>query len=208
MERPCSHKNWTPNCEGCGPCIHKYDSSGLIAARNQCDKCGNIKAYTAESLSVIIKQPHDDMNYQEAYKPKEREIKFRAKEETGERWIYGGGVWTFTVPSNFDKPEYQVTLLFGPDDEGKPQVTRVKSKTVGEYIGLKDKDGNEIFEGDIIKTSRGEIGVVKWSAPIFTFRNVFNNEYHLIIGCNDVDGEKALSLSVIGNIYQNPELLK
>ena len=77
--------------------------------------------------------------------------------------------------------------------------------TLNQCIGLKDDDGKLIFEGDIIRvfhlsgTMQGNIffDVVKWN----NLRHRFDTENHGIIDEDDV-------LKVVGNIYENPELLE
>lgn len=77
--------------------------------------------------------------------------------------------------------------------------------TLNQCTGLKDDDDNLIYEGDIIRvfhvsgTMQGEIffDVVKWN----NLRHRFDTENHGIIDEDDV-------LKVIGNIYENPELLE
>lgn len=73
--------------------------------------------------------------------------------------------------------------------------------TIMHFTGLTDKDGKHIYESDIIETSRGDWGVIVWKAPFFevtvseTQSCLYSREFF-----NDV--------KVIGNIYNNPELLK
>ena len=71
---------------------------------------------------------------------------------------------------------------------------------VMQYIGLKDKNDKEIWEGDIIKTERGDWGVIVWNAPFFEV-TVSEDQSCLY------SREWFSNVEVIGNIYENPELL-
>jgi uncharacterized phage protein (TIGR01671 family) len=75
---------------------------------------------------------------------------------------------------------------------------------VMQYTGLQDKNGEEIYEGDILKGDAG-IGEVEWVKEHCAFM-IFTREpsfyYHL-----ESDG-RLLTTKVIGNVYENPELME
>jgi uncharacterized phage protein (TIGR01671 family) len=65
-----------------------------------------------------------------------------------------------------------------------------------QYTGLKDNNGREVYEGDICKTTKF-IGVVEWR----------RTQYALMVNENTWTGMMG-EIEVIGNIYENPELLE
>lgn len=91
--------------------------------------------------------------------------------------------------------------------------TKDKDLVLMQYTGLKDYDNNEIYEGDIVKTSTGVIGIVRFGRYSATNINGISNigfyiEWKLDI-CMRVDlGYWLERISVIGNIYENPELVE
>ena len=73
-----------------------------------------------------------------------------------------------------------------------------------QYTDAKDKTGKEIYEGDIITHSNdGMIGVVTWSNGLYRFVIENLEQTEIIADLCDYDFEPA----VLGNIYENPELL-
>lgn len=68
--------------------------------------------------------------------------------------------------------------------------------------GLKDKNGKEIYESDIVRNSYDELYVVEWLDGSFVLTEFYNGGYdHYII-------DSSTEYEVLGNIYENPELLE
>ena len=77
-----------------------------------------------------------------------------------------------------------------------------------EYTGLKDKNGKEIYDGDIITAHSEyntiESGIVKWDNKEASFRI----EQGISVGTSFYGFQQIENIEVIGNIYENPELIK
>lgn len=132
-----------------------------------------------------------------------REILFRGKNRYENQWVYGAySLWDYSPETESMTTD---TSIIDYNDECL--WVRVIPETVGQYTGLTDKNGKEIFEGDIVKTKTGRLCEVYWfSSPSMLgwdlrpieFKNQAPTPYDLF---------KSDNLEVIGNIHDNPELL-
>ena len=132
-----------------------------------------------------------------------REILFRGKRKSDEQWIYGRlsynglGDTMKIIENNFFK-EIQVL-----------------SDTIGQYTGLTDKNGKKIFEGDLLLSNGSLIWLVAFENGAFVckderFETFFNFYEHSDYDFKTKSFKSYISedYKVIGNIHDNPELLK
>lgn len=138
-----------------------------------------------------------------------RKIKFRGKPlQGGYPWVYGNAVLQVKRKAylfeNEDKnaevfPEFDVESSYYVVDG----LLEIIPDTIGQYTGLKDANGKEIYEGDIVTIGLWT-ALVTWNEEFATFALQFCFE-------NKV-GRRSLGewedTIVIGNIHDNPELLK
>lgn len=130
-----------------------------------------------------------------------REIKFRVI--VGNQ-IFGyekieSGVWYNTIlkfnPENFVR--WAATTITWIDNKGKEIIRN-------QYTGLKDSNGKEIYEGDIFKGGIYKWDVVKFEDGKFSVNLRGARVYDL---CELFDIDSNDYPEIIGNIYENPELL-
>lgn len=125
-----------------------------------------------------------------------REILFRGKDKATDQWVYGDythneGLNTHYISRNVNNTSRK--------------AWEVDPDTIGQYTGLKDKNGKKIFEGDIVRLG-GDFHYF-----------IFNIEYGSFVAAS-IKGGIGIRLfqrtitncgyAIIGNIHDNPELLK
>lgn len=131
-----------------------------------------------------------------------REILFKAKQLNDGKWIEGYLIKIFA-------DDYRIATV---DDIGcaytrngvyDGYMTEIDPNTICQYTGLTDKNGNKIWENDVVKHVT-ECGVYKCSYDLYNCEYQFDNK-------NESFGMGYASIhkfEVIGNIFDNPELMK
>ncbi len=133
-----------------------------------------------------------------------REIKFRGKcIDTGE-WVYG--YYAYHKDYGKGRDTHRIYEVYAESDPGAffTNYHEVDPDTVGQYTGLKDKNGTNVWEGDLLLTPERDIMVAEWQDAKIITRCVrpANPRY-----VNSLTFAYPVS-GVIGNIYDNPELLE
>lgn len=129
-----------------------------------------------------------------------RTIKFRGRSIGMKTWLYGD-LFKFGVRA----PQDIYCVSAGvPSWADALDIYQVEEQTIGQFVGLYDMNGKEIYEGDVlmiegIKTNR--YSKVWWNPEKFTF----------FIGHAPLDaylkkGDNLCAFCIAGNIYDNPEL--
>lgn len=116
-----------------------------------------------------------------------REILFRAKMKYNGQWVQG----------YYFQSWEDAYILWGMTN-GAPNMTPVIPETVGQYTGLKDKNGKMVFEGDVLMALYGEKNIGK----------VYMDEACWFGACDYLDYAVTHGVEIIGNIHDNPELLE
>ena len=123
-----------------------------------------------------------------------REIKFRGRSCLSGEWVYGDlihrQIWG------------EALLVIRVQDDGFYEMLEYKviPETVGQYTGLKDMNGMEVYEGDVVEMHIGEhrSGIYEWQSTHILFDLRFDLE----------SISHAESIEVVGNVHDNPELLE
>jgi uncharacterized phage protein (TIGR01671 family) len=142
-----------------------------------------------------------------------REIKFRGKEITTNEWVYGNLVSGYEYNTTDKLYTRIVNQTEEQKKEGEFTSYEVIPETVGQFIGLYDKNRVEIYKGDIITGHFlfnpdliTDKFIVQWNEEEASYEMKIIDEKDL--SCfYFTDGDVA-DIKVIGNIYENPELLE
>lgn len=126
-----------------------------------------------------------------------REILFRGKDKATKKWVYGDythneGLNTHYISRNVNNTSRKACMV-DPD-------------TIGQYTGLKDKNGNKIFEGDVIE-SKGYRHIVMYDKNLAGFCSANVKYPEDLCGLNQ-QWINECDKVVIGNVTDNPELIK
>ena len=125
-----------------------------------------------------------------------REILFRGKRKDNGEWVKGS-LWD-EIPGE----------LVGIAQYGSCVFRHVDLETVGQFTGLTDKNGQKIFDGDIIEwfaqgeSEHPDFGYIKYDEQSFAWCVCWHK-----YDPDFMEGMQQEYISVVGNIHDNPELL-
>jgi len=151
-----------------------------------------------------------------------REIKFRGQKISGE-WVYGdlinicGGYLIYHGEKQDAETIPQEDSLCAVGFYST-EISPIKTETIGQFTGLYDKNGREIWEGDIVchyeHLTWEWRGVIKFSHGVFGSEFLSNIKNQSMVGSwgqkhnlRRLDDDILDRYIVIGNIHENPELL-
>ena len=130
-----------------------------------------------------------------------REIKFRGKRVDNGEWVYGD-----LIHNAFDG--YRIFPVGIKTDGNYP--VEVVPETVGQFTGLHDKNGKEIYEGDKCKIKFDISKVEDYIYNSLTEKEIKSGEREFIVESPLFNNQPELNcddIEVIGNIHENPEII-
>jgi uncharacterized phage protein (TIGR01671 family) len=129
-----------------------------------------------------------------------RQIKFRGLRIDGKGWAYG---------FYWHQKDKNIHWIVESSDINNQFGVAVHPESVGQFTGLIDKNGNEIFENDIVTLIEGKRKyAVKFEKGCFRLFHIDDKLENMLWGSIDKVEVLFWSIQVIGNLHENPELLK
>lgn len=127
-----------------------------------------------------------------------REILFRGKRIDNGEWVIG-------FLSKTRGLDNKLHICIDYEEKGVMCSSIVIPETVSQYTGLTDKNGNKIFEGDIVEINKRKKYEVRFYKSAWV---IWNDKYKFDYEKWDFLSTFAQKIKIIGNIHDNPELLK
>ncbi len=134
-----------------------------------------------------------------------REIRFRGMQLGNYEWVYGYLMQMHQPNRLFIGAWHNIGGEATIKDELFLSYKEVDPKTVGEFIGLKDKNRNQLFEGDVCVGNYpwgSTIGVIEFDSGCFRLKYLHDSSFHTHA---DID---FCQLEKIGSRHESPELLE
>lgn len=141
-----------------------------------------------------------------------RQIKFRGKRIDNEDWVYGYYAVHHISLTEINRKSHQemrvgtriVHSIFNDEKKTESGYWKdVDPETIGQFTGLYDSDGKEIYDGDILSIQ----SIPDYAKEVVVFRNGCFN----VRSCGFYESMASIETSersIIGNIHDNPELIK
>lgn len=142
-----------------------------------------------------------------------REILFKAKRKDNGEWVEGCYIYhikrTICPLGDSVKPEDEqhVIMQDGFSDWNMPRDTvvyEIDPNTLCQYTGLTDKNSKKIWENDILRNEKSDIGVVQWFEEHAAFM-IWNKTKHYVCYLAENDFSK---IEIAGNEFDNPDLVE
>lgn len=128
-----------------------------------------------------------------------REIKFRGKRIDNGEWAQG------ELVTHYFRPKEKCYNIYNCDTDDTEY--EIDENTLGQYTGIKDRNGTKIFEGDILRLCEStKPFLIYWSGIAWAAKNMNGKKKEYAFGSDLIlECEKC---KIIGNIYDNPKLLE
>ena len=125
-----------------------------------------------------------------------RKIKFRGKAVNDGRWLYG-------------VPTIDMRAILNDDQPDSPDAYEVDPDTVGQFTGLCDRNGKEIYEGDIMhRVGESDNSDVNYFREVVFCDGFFGLHCVILKSSFPLSHYDIEKWDVLGNIFDSPEFLK